>query len=384
MKIAVIGAGITGLACARQLEKLARGRQLPVEILLFEKSRRMGGLIETIQKRGALLECGPDSLFTEEDWISAYLKGLDLEIIATNLDRRESFILIGRDFISMSEGLKTMTMADILPFVWNLKSAEDFKGVRYSHFVSFKGGMEALINRMFASLSSVTVKLECGVDMIAREGQGFRIFSSQGEDWVDALCLALPTQAGAGLLRTVNTSLSKVLAAIPVRACATVNLIYSSSSLGRQPQGFGFIVPETEKRLISGATFSSLEFSGRSRTGECVIRVFLSERSFPNLPRSTPEEILRTARMEIEDILDIQSNPVDHSVRIFADSLPDYQENHEELVRSVEGKVREIDGLALGGNWLNGAGIPRCIQAGEAAAEKLMDYLGRKIPKQEV
>jgi oxygen-dependent protoporphyrinogen oxidase len=49
----VIGAGVSGLACAFRL------KQLGVPCLLLEASHRPGGVIATVQKGGLLYETGP-------------------------------------------------------------------------------------------------------------------------------------------------------------------------------------------------------------------------------------------------------------------------------------------------------------------------------------
>jgi protoporphyrinogen/coproporphyrinogen III oxidase len=54
-RVAVIGAGISGLACAYRL------RQSGVDVALLEASDHAGGLIGTIEKGGALFETGPQS-----------------------------------------------------------------------------------------------------------------------------------------------------------------------------------------------------------------------------------------------------------------------------------------------------------------------------------
>ncbi len=54
-KVAVIGGGISGLACAYRLQQLG----LPVTLL--EAEERAGGLIGTVEKDGFLFESGPQS-----------------------------------------------------------------------------------------------------------------------------------------------------------------------------------------------------------------------------------------------------------------------------------------------------------------------------------
>jgi protoporphyrinogen/coproporphyrinogen III oxidase len=54
-KVAVIGAGISGLACAYRLQ------QAGVDVALLESSDHPGGLIGSIQKAGLLFETGPQS-----------------------------------------------------------------------------------------------------------------------------------------------------------------------------------------------------------------------------------------------------------------------------------------------------------------------------------
>src|SRR5580700_1841256 len=55
-RVAVIGAGISGLACAYRL------RQAGVDVVLLESSDRSGGLIDSVEKDGLLFEAGPQSV----------------------------------------------------------------------------------------------------------------------------------------------------------------------------------------------------------------------------------------------------------------------------------------------------------------------------------
>jgi len=65
LRIAIIGGGIAGLACAYELE-LARRAGGSVEYELFEAGSRLGGVISSAVVNGTVIERGPDSFLTEK------------------------------------------------------------------------------------------------------------------------------------------------------------------------------------------------------------------------------------------------------------------------------------------------------------------------------
>ena len=71
--IAIIGAGVTGLAAAHRLRGL--GHQATV----FESSNRIGGVIETVRKDGYLAECGPNTLLETSPKIGELIRDLGIE-----------------------------------------------------------------------------------------------------------------------------------------------------------------------------------------------------------------------------------------------------------------------------------------------------------------
>lgn len=85
--VAILGAGISGLATAWFLKQLAGSR---IKITLIEKSQRPGGWIQTLQKEGFLFEQGPRSCRT---------KGIGQETLALieALNLQDQVILPHRD-----------------------------------------------------------------------------------------------------------------------------------------------------------------------------------------------------------------------------------------------------------------------------------------------
>ena len=78
-RVAVLGAGASGLAAALDLHD-ARARQgLDLEVTLYERSGRTGGCIQTMREDGFTLELGPDSLLVEKPAARETIARLGLE-----------------------------------------------------------------------------------------------------------------------------------------------------------------------------------------------------------------------------------------------------------------------------------------------------------------
>lgn len=104
-RVAIIGGGLSGVAAAYQV-----AREPDVEFTLFEASRRLGGTVETVRRDGFVIECGPDSWVTEKPWARelAIELGLEAEIIASNDQRRRTYLLQNRRLVPMPDGMRMM------------------------------------------------------------------------------------------------------------------------------------------------------------------------------------------------------------------------------------------------------------------------------------
>ncbi|MCA9583086.1 MAG: protoporphyrinogen oxidase, partial [Myxococcales bacterium] len=63
-RIAVVGGGISGLSAAHRIVERDPG----AEVVLFEGSARVGGLIYTERFSGYVIEHGPDAILTQKPW----------------------------------------------------------------------------------------------------------------------------------------------------------------------------------------------------------------------------------------------------------------------------------------------------------------------------
>src|SRR5262249_23559617 len=121
----------------------------------------------------------------------------------------------------------------------------------------------------------------------------------------DALILAVPAHVAADLLRPFDQLLADELAAIEYAGCAVISFGFERNQVGNALDGFGFVVPQIERRRIIAASFASLKFPGRAPADHVLIRVFLGGALRPELLDLDDESLNRIALEELRDLLRI-------------------------------------------------------------------------------
>ena len=108
-RIAIIGGGIAGVAAAFEFV-LQQRAGADIEFVLFEATSRLGGTVETVRRDGFVVECGPDSWVTEKPWARELAIELDLEseLVASNDEKRKTYIAEDNALIAMPDGMRMM------------------------------------------------------------------------------------------------------------------------------------------------------------------------------------------------------------------------------------------------------------------------------------
>lgn len=246
-------------------------------------------------------------------------------------------------------------------------------GARYSLFLSFRHGLETLVNALEKKLNDSGVVIRCDtiVEKIERTANGWTINTSDENFLTDELCLALPSHRTAALVEDVSPELANKLKAIKFASTATINLAYRRSQIKHPLNGFGFVVPYIEKRTVIACTFCNVKFAGRAPDDGVLLRAFVGGALQPEMFELSDDEMTRKVKEDLAEVLGITGEPLFVEIARWTNSMPQYEVGHLERVEAIETEVRKLPGLTLAGNSYNGAGIPDCIKSAEQAVEKL-------------
>lgn len=116
-RVVVIGAGISGLTAAYELQEKAGKSGVPLELTVLECRSRIGGAIWTERIDGFLCEGGADSFITNKPWALELCKRLGLgdELIGTDDKNRRSFVLRNGQLMPVPDGFVLMAPNRVWP-----------------------------------------------------------------------------------------------------------------------------------------------------------------------------------------------------------------------------------------------------------------------------
>jgi len=251
----------------------------------------------------------------------------------------------------------------------------DESGPRWSLFVTLAGGMEELVSALARRLPASSVKLRRRVTSLARSS-GSRVWRVNLADgtalMANGVILAVPAPRAARLVGGLDPDVGRELSAIPYHSSAIVTLAYRQTEIPHALDGFGFVVPGSERRPVLACGFSSRKFPGRAPDGAVLLRVFVGGDHAQGVLDRDDAGLGAVAQEELTSVLGISDPPSLVRVHRHVAAMPQYQVGHMDRVAAVRARVARCPGLAVAGNAFNGVGIPDCIRSGEEAAERVL------------
>jgi oxygen-dependent protoporphyrinogen oxidase len=183
--------------------------------------------------------------------------------------------------------------------------------------------------------------------------------------------VATPAYSAGDLLRPISDLLADGLEGISYAPISVVCLGYDAGAVHRNLNGFGFLVPQKEKRRIMGSIWTSSIFRDRAPEHKVQFRTMIGGDGDRDSVHLSNDELLRIVCKELGDIIGLSKDP--DMVRIYRleRGIPQYVIGHADRVERIEGELQKLGKLYLTGNAYYGVGLNDCIKQSHRVAQGL-------------
>lgn len=252
-------------------------------------------------------------------------------------------------------------------------------------FVSLRSGMEALVDRLVASLQRTHIRMGRTVIGLALSGEGnarrYRVALEDGETLeADGVVLTVPAMEAARQIAAFAPVAAARLREIPFASTAVVTLAFRRDQVAHPLQGSGFLVPRKEPFPLTGCTWSSSKWPGRAPEGFVLLRAFLRGEENREAIEEEDSVLIRRSVEALRSLLGLRGDPVRAWVHRWPQGMPQYTVGHLERLQAMEEALRAFPGLLLTGASYRGIGIPDLIRQAREAATRLLSAQGIDRP----
>jgi oxygen-dependent protoporphyrinogen oxidase len=258
-------------------------------------------------------------------------------------------------------------------------------------FTSIDGGLERLVDALAERLDAAEVLTGTPVERIERGSyEGHAVVAGGGRIPADAVVIATPAAAAAGVLDAVAPNATGSLRELRAVSTATVTLVYPAGTADRLPEATGVLVPARDvsdgesagraasgPRTVTACTWISRKWPDESFGDRAVVRCFVG-RDGEQAPLDLDDEALTDAvAADVELLTPIGVRPESTVVTRWTDGMPQYDVGHLGRVAAAEDALAgEAPGVFLAGAPYGGIGIADCVRQGNEAAERVRAFLG--------
>ncbi|MDD5088469.1 MAG: protoporphyrinogen oxidase [bacterium] len=446
-RVAVVGAGVAGLATAFMIRELGRAANRAVEISIFEAGARYGGSTRTERLDGYLCEWGPNGFLDNEpatfDLIarlgladrlvkasaaaanryifhsgklhevplkpSAFLRSdilpltaklrmaLELVIPAKRDDAEETVYSFGRRRLGsafatylldpMVSGIfagntRELSLPAVFPKMVALE--REYGGLFRAMFAlqkqakrsgkkaggpagassilhTFRDGMGELTDALAEHLSG-TLRERCAVKSVERR-TGFWIVRADNTDLeTDAVVLACPSFAAAEIIRDLDSRVSSALSEIEHAPVDVVCHGYRSQDIAHSLNGFGVLIPRSERIRILGCLWSDSIFPGQAPVGRRLLRTIMGGAHDRQVVQLGAEELNRIAFEDSRRLLPIERPPEFRKLFRHPRGIAQYTIGHPQRIAVIEHLERQAPGLFFTGASYRGVSVNGCAK----------------------
>jgi oxygen-dependent protoporphyrinogen oxidase len=250
------------------------------------------------------------------------------------------------------------------------------KSKQSAPMLSFRDGMQTMPDAIAGKLRRLL--LGTRATGLARHPQGDWEITAETSNGAlrgraRTVVLAVPAWVAATLVAPQVPAAAQALEAIHYPPVAAVASAYDRADIAHALDGFGFLVPEKERRRILGTIFSSTLFENRAPAGTALLTTFVGGMRQPELARLDDEAIARTVHDELANLVGVRAAPRWTRVSRWERAIPQYTPGHLDRMAALDAAERDLPGLYFCANYRGGISVADCIKSADAMAVRITE-----------
>lgn len=245
-----------------------------------------------------------------------------------------------------------------------------------SVFLSYGGGLSTLIEALLDKLGGARLLTGVGAETIVKAGGGgYRVGLSDGEQFqADEVIVTLPLSEAARLLPELKAM--QTLGSVRYVSVANVILAFERATIGHPLDGSGFLVPRSERRLITACTWTSSKWLHTAPQDKALLRCYVGRSGEEGNVELADDEMIARVRRDIRELMGIEAAPLFTEITRLRQSMPQYPVGHLDCIRRARDEMKvAMPGVYATGAGFHGVGIPDCVRQGREAAQQMMERL---------
>jgi oxygen-dependent protoporphyrinogen oxidase len=247
--------------------------------------------------------------------------------------------------------------------------------------ISFRDGLQELPGALARGLAG-EIRLRAPVTQLRQNEGGWTVGAAfQTPELYDAVVYAAPAHA----LDDIDLDLPggerlSTLSSIVHPPVAVLALGFRREQVSHPLDGFGFLVPQVERRRILGGIFSSTIFPDRAPAEHVLLTVFVGGTRDPDLVHSDPQTLTARVLDDLRMLLGAQGEPTFRAFQVWPKAIPQYTLGYGRF-RDIATEIEQRNpGLVLAGTYRDGISLGEALESGDRAAHRIVDPAAVGIP----
>jgi oxygen-dependent protoporphyrinogen oxidase len=243
--------------------------------------------------------------------------------------------------------------------------------------ISFAGGLREIPDAFARELRS-EIRFKAPVTQLRRGPKGWTVSAAyQASELYDGVIYAAPAHCADDMdLGFEGGDRLKTLTSISHPPVAVLALGFRREDVAHRLDGFGFLVPDVERRNVLGVIFSSTVFPGRAPAGHVLLTAFVGGVRNSDLANADLSTLTARVLDDLRLLLGVRGEPTFRAFHLWPKAIPQYTLSYGRFKEIMDEAERRNPGLGLTGSYREGVAVGEVIAAADQVAEGIAAQVG--------